>query len=226
MKKIVLITGASSGLGKELAKLLVSGDYYLILTGRKENGLEEFMKYDNVTLVPGDLTKKITRDLLDQSVREQKRLDVLINNAGITFVQPFLHNTEKQLDEIIEINLKAPMQLTRQLYPLMVKQQSGHIININSAAGIVAKANHTMYSAMKFGLKGFTDALRLEAKPHNIRVTSIFPGGINTELYRNQLEIPKNEYMDPVKIAGLIIQLLECDPSLSPDELVINRMTK
>lgn len=226
MKKIVLITGASNGLGKEIAKLLIIRDYYLILTGKNEKDLEEFMKYDDVTIVPGDLTKKTTRDLLDQAVKEQKRLDILINNAGITFVQPFLHNTEEQLEAIMEINLKAPMLLTRQLYPLMVQQQSGHIININSAAGIVAKANHTMYSAVKFGLKGFTDSLRLEAKPNRIRVTSIFPGGINTELYRNQPEIPKNTYMDPVKIAGLVVQLVETDPSVSPDELVINRMTK
>lgn len=226
MKKIVLITGASSGLGKEIAKLLLQRDYYLIVTGRNEKGLEEFMKYENITIVPGDLTKKATIDLLTQAVKEQNRLDILINNAGITFVQPFLDNTQKQLDSIIEINLKAPILLTLQLYPLMVEQQSGHIININSAAGIAAKANHTLYSAVKFGLKGFTDALRLEAKPNKIRVTSIFPGGVNTELYRNQPEIPKNTYMDPAKIAALVIQLVETDPSISPDELVINRMTK
>jgi uncharacterized protein len=220
MKKVVVITGASSGLGKEIAKLLLMRkNYYLILTGRNEKGLEEFMDFAEVTIVLGDLTKKTTRDLIENVVKEQKRLDILINNAGITFIQPFLKNTDKQLTDIVEINLKAPILLTQQLYPLMVQQQSGHIININSAAGLIAKANHTMYSSVKFGLKGFADALRLEAKPHRIRVTSIFPGGINTDLYRNM-------YMDPVKIATLIVQLLETDPSLSPDELVINRMTK
>jgi short-subunit dehydrogenase len=221
MKQVAIITGASSGLGKEIAKLLLKKkNYYLILTGRNEKGLEEFMDSADVTIVVGDLTKKTTIDLIENAVNDQKRLDILINNAGITYVQPFLHNTEKQLDIIVEINLKAPMLLTRLLYPLMVNQQSGHIININ------AKSNHTMYSAVKFGLKGFTDALRLEAKPNNIRVTSIFPGGINTELYRNQGEIPKHTYMDPIKIAELIVQLIETDPSLSTDEIVINRMTK
>jgi short-subunit dehydrogenase len=227
MKKVVVITGASSGFGKEVAKmLLLKGNYYLILSGRNEKGFAEFKNSSDVTIIIGDLTKKITIDLIEHAVREQQRIDILINNAGITFINPFIENTEEKIDELLAINLKAPMLLTQRLFPLMIKQQSGHIITINSAAGKKGKLNHTIYCASKFGLKGFTDALRLEAKPNNIRITSFHPGGINTDLYRNLPEVPKTKYMDAQKIAALLIQVIETDPSISPDEIVINRMTK
>jgi uncharacterized protein len=227
MKKVVVITGASSGLGKEIAKLLLQkGEYQLILTGRNENGFAEFKNSSNVTIIIGDVTKKSTIDLIEHAVNELKRIDILINNAGITFINPFTENTEQNIDDLLAVNLKAPMLLTQRLYPLMVKQQSGHIININSTAGKEAKINHTIYSSAKFGLKGFTDALRFEAKTHNIRVTGFHPGGINTPLYRNLPEVPKEKYMDAAKIALILVQLLETDPTISPDEIVLNRMTK
>ncbi|HSW97875.1 MAG TPA: SDR family oxidoreductase [Candidatus Saccharimonadales bacterium] len=227
MKKVVVITGASSGLGKEIAKqLLTTGNYVLIVTGRNNEGFEEFKSSPDVTIIIGDLTKKTTIDLLEHAVKEQGKIDILINNAGITYINPITENSEQKIDELLAINLKAPMLLTQRLYPLMVKQQSGHIINVNSAAGKEGKPNHTIYSAAKFGLKGFTDALRHEAKSHNIRVTSFHPGGINTPLYRNLPHVPKEKYMDPLDIAKLLIQLIQTDPSLSPDEIVITRMTK
>jgi short-subunit dehydrogenase len=227
MQQVVVLTGASSGLGKEIAKLLLQKENYkLILSGRNAKGFEEFKNSHDVTIVIGDLTKHTTIDLLEQAVKEEGRIDILINNAGVTYVNSFMENTETNLDELLAIDLKAPIMVTHRLYPYMLKQQSGHIININSAVGKVAKENHTMYSAAKFGLKGFTDALRIEAKPNHIRVTSVHPGGINTEFYDHLEGIPTEKYMDPVKIAQLIVQLIETDHSISPDEIVINRMTK
>lgn len=227
MKKVVVITGASSGFGKEIAKLLLQKEtYHLILTGRNEEGFTDFKNSENVTIIVGDITKKQTLDVIEHAVNELKRIDILINNAGITFINPFLENNEQKIDDLLAVNLKAPMLLTQRLYPLMVQQQSGHIININSAAGKEGKPNHTIYSAAKFGLKGFTDALRIESKPHNIRVTGFHPGGINTPLYRNLPEVPKEKYMDAEKVASLLINVIESDPSISPDEIVINRMTK
>lgn len=227
MKKVVIITGASSGFGNEVASILLQkGGYYLILTGRNEKGFAEFKSSPDVTIIVGDLTKKTTIDLIEHAVKEQSRIDILINNAGITFINPFTENTQEKIDDLFEINLKAPMVLTQRLYPMMVKQQSGHIIIVNSAAGKEGKLNHTLYCASKFGLKGFADALRLEAKPHNIRITSFHPGGINTPLYRNLPEVPKETYMDARKVANLLIDILETDPSICPDEVVVSRMTK
>src|SRR5258708_7461518 len=143
MKKVVVITGASSGFGKEVAKMLLKkGSYYLILTGRNEKGFAEFKNSPDVTIIVGDLTKKTTVDLIEHAVKEQNRIDILINNAGITFINPFTQNSREKIDELLEINLKAPMVLTQRLYPMMVMQQSGHIVIINSAAGKEGKLNH------------------------------------------------------------------------------------
>lgn len=200
--------------------------YILILCGRNEKGLAEFEKNKNVEVILGDITKKETLEAIEARVKKLKRVDVLINNAGIIHINPFTENTEEKIDELLAIDLKAPMLLTQRLYPLMVKQNSGQIINVNSTAGKEAKANHTMYSAVKFGLRGFTDSLRLEAKQYNIRVVSFHPGGMNTEFYDHMEGVPVEKYMDPKKIASILVQLIETDPSISPDEIVINRMTK
>src|SRR5260221_14340424 len=102
MKKVVVITGASSGLGKEIAKLLLhKGEFNLIITGRNEKGFEEFKNSSDVTIVVGDITKKTTLDLIEHAVHELKRIDILINNAGITYINPFLENTQEHLDELL-----------------------------------------------------------------------------------------------------------------------------
>lgn len=226
MKKVVVITGASHGLGKEVAKLFSKKGHTLILSGRDEKGLMEFSKKSNIEIVIGDLTQKETRDKILSLVKKHKQLDILVNNAGITFIQPFEDNTEEQLNEILETNLKAPILLTQTLYATMKDQKSGTIVFINSAAGKQGYPNHTLYSTTKFGLSGFSQSLRLEAKQHNIRIISIHPGGIKTDLYSKLQNKPDtSDYMDPQKVAEVVIYLSETI-ELSPDEISISRLTK
>jgi len=227
MKKVVLITGASSGIGGELAKKYLEKGYTLVLSGRNEKGFEYVKGKTNVDIVLGDITKNETRKkLLDLIVNKHKQLDILVNNAGITFIQPFENNTEQQINTIFETNLKSPMLLTQGLYETMKTKKSGTIIFINSAAGKQGYPNHTMYSAMKFGLTGFSQSLRQEAKKFGIRVISIHPGGVNTALYNNLQDKPDvNQYMDATKLAETIVFLSETS-GLSPDEISISRSTK
>lgn len=224
MVKVICITGASSGLGKELARQYLEKHYLLVLSGQDEEGLGEFKKA-KVDICRGDLTKDVVLDSLVRLViSKYGRIDILINNAGITYIQPFEENTPEQFDKIIAIDLKVPMFLTQKLWPLMVKQKSGHIINIISTAGREGKINHTMYCAAKYGLRGFSDALRVEAKKYSIRVTSVFPGGIKTELYRHLKNPPDTSaFMDPKQVAQSIVQLSE-STGVCPDELVLTRM--
>src|SRR5437868_7275685 len=99
MKKVAVITGASSGLGKEIAKLLLEKNtYHVILTRRNKEGFDEFTSSSDVTIVVGDLTQKSTIDLIENAVQEQKRIDILINNAGITFINPITQNSEQKID--------------------------------------------------------------------------------------------------------------------------------
>ena len=227
MKKVVLITGASSGIGRELAKKYLEKGYILVLSGRNEEGFEYLKGKTNVDIVLGDITKsEIRKKLLDLIVKKHKQLDILVNNAGITYIQPFEKNTEEQINTIFETNLKAPMLLTHDLYETMKTQKSGTIIFINSTAGKQGYPNHTMYSTMKFGLTGFSQSLRQEAKKFGIRVISIHPGGVNTALYNNLQDKPDvNQYMDATKLAETIVFLSETS-GLSPDDISISRTTK
>ncbi len=227
MNKVALVTGASSGIGKEIAKLYLEKGYSLILSGRNEQGFDYAKGKANVNVVLGDITKsEIRKKIVDLVKNKYKRLDILINNAGITFVQPFEDNTEEELNTIFEISLKTPILLTHDLYETMKIQKSGTIVFINSSAGRQGYPNHTMYSAMKFGLNGFSQSLRHEAKKYGIRVMSVHPGGVKTTMYKNaKIQPDVNEYMDPKKLAEVVVYLSETS-QLSPDEIVINRMTK
>ncbi|PIY69336.1 hypothetical protein COY90_01195 [Candidatus Roizmanbacteria bacterium CG_4_10_14_0_8_um_filter_39_9] len=224
MKKVVVITGASSGIGREIAKLFLEKDYILILSGRNGEGFEYVKNKTDVEVILGDITKKEIREKIkDLVVNKYKSVDIIINNAGITFVQPFEDNTEEELIKLFEISLKTPMLLTHDLYGLMKNNKSGTIVFINSAAGKQGYPNHTMYSAMKFGLNGFSQSLRLEARKHGIRVISIHPGGVKTPMYTNAKIKPDiNQYMEPKKVAEIVVYLCET-AGLSPDEISISR---
>lgn len=227
MNKVVVVTGASSGIGKEVAKQYLQKGYVVVLSGKDGEKLREFEGNDNADIVIGDITQEETLNKIKNLFEtKHKRIDILVNNAGITHIQPFEENTRQQLDELIAINLKAPMLLTQKLFPLMVKQHSGHIIIVNSTAGKEGKLNHTMYNASKFGLSGFAASLRLEAKKHNIRVTSFHPGGVKTALYDKLKDKPDvSTFMEPAKVAEILVYLSETE-GLSPDEIVLNRMSK
>lgn len=227
MKKVVLITGASSGIGRELAMNYLEKEYTLVLSGRNEKGFEYAKGKSNVDIILGDITNGETRKKIQNLiVNIHKQLDILINNAGITYIQPFENNTEEQLNTIFETNLKAPMLLTHDLYETMKSQKNGTIVFINSAAGKQGYPNHTMYSTMKFGLTGFSQSLRQEAKKFGIRVISIHPGGVNTALYNNLKDKPDvNQYMDASKLAETIAFLSETS-GICPDEISISRTSK
>lgn len=227
MKKVILVTGASSGIGREIAKQFLNKDYFLILSGRNKEGFDYAKDKKNVEIVLGDITKSETRKKIKELiVNKYKRLDILINNAGITFVQPFEDNKEEELLKLFEISLKTPILLTHDLYETMKNQKTGTIVFINSSAGKQGYPNHTMYSAMKFGLNGFSQSLRLEAKKYGIRVISVHPGGVNTTMYSNaKIKPDVTQYMDPKKLAEVIVYLSETS-ELSPDEITINRMSK
>lgn len=227
MKKVAVVTGASSGIGREIAKLYLTKGYSLVLSGRNEQGFDYVKGKDGVDIVLGDITKSESRKKIqDLIVNKYKQLDILVNNAGITYIQPFEENTEEQINEIFATNLKAPMLLTQDLYETMRTQKGGTIIFINSAAGKQGYPNHTMYSTMKFGLYGFSQSLRQEAKKYGIRVISIHPGGVNTKLYNNLKDKPDvNQYMDASKLAETIVNLSETT-GLCPEEISISRTTK
>ena len=232
--KVIVITGASRGLGKALALQLGTKSCHLFLTARSRQLLDVIASDINnlgskVTVIDGDLTKPETREKIQETVYRRERLDVLINNAGIMITKPFLESTPEEIERIFAINTLAHLHLTLLLLPIMKRRNYGTIVNISSFLGKEGRANQSLYCASKFAITGFTDALRKELKPYNIKVQGVYPGGIATHLFDN-VERPykpkKKNLMDPKDVAGLIVASLETNDNTRVDELVLNRMKK
>ncbi len=200
MKKIeglvALVTGASSGIGQATARSLAQRGAHVVLTARRKVRLEALageiraMKNGAEALViPGDLTvhgeaERIAREALAW----KGRVDVLVNNAGAGQMQ-FLEDINPQTDirPVLELDLAAPIFLTRTLLPEMIRRKSGTIINISSVSGLTGSSTSTVYCAAKFGLNGFNDALRSEVHGMGIDVCLVCPGPVRTE-FEQQIE--------------------------------------
>lgn len=184
-KKFVLITGSGRGLGKELALIFADNNYNVILHDRRNFDLKEIKKEIskkniNYSVLTGDLKSKKTLDNL-YKISKEKKVSVLINNAGVHCPKlPLEKLKDSQIDDLLLTNLVAPIKLTQRIYPLFLKNKKGTIININSNSGLENQRFRTLYCASKWGLRGFSDTLKLEANENNIRIIDIFPSRIKT----------------------------------------------
>ena len=200
-RKVVLITGASTGLGLCVAKQLQNYDYHLVLTARKRS-LSRFDKHQqftqdkNIWIRALDVTDATERKLVVDEIQEQLGgVDILINNAGIIFRSVVEHVSDEYRDIQMDVNFKSVMELTRLVLPRMREKRDGRIVNVSSVGGMMAMPTMAVYSASKFALEGATEALYYEVKPWNIKVTLIQPGFINSPSFLN------TNYTDLSKLA-------------------------
>ncbi len=189
--KIVWITGASSGIGEALAKAFAAQGAHIILSGRRVEALEAVAAdiATDTLLLPFETTDY---DVLPAKIAEAQqwkgRVDVLINNAGISQRSLALDTDPNVHHQIVNVDLLAPIWLTQLLLPHMISAGGGHIVGISSVAGRIGVPLRTAYCAAKHGLIGYMDALRAETQTrHNIHVTNILPGSIRTDVSRNAL---------------------------------------
>ena len=189
--KVVWITGASSGIGEALAKVCAQQGAKVILSGRREDALNqvaEALETESLIL-PFEVTDYgILPSKVDAAWAWQGRVDILINNAGISQRGLAIHTDPTVYQKIIDIDLLAPIWLTQLQLPRMVAAGGAHIVAISSVAGRMGAPLRTAYSAAKHGLIGYMDALRTEVSTrHNIQVTNILPGSVATDVSRNAL---------------------------------------
>lgn len=211
----ILVTGASRGIGKTIAKSLQSyGNVYV--TARNEEKLKEF---GNEMYFVCDLSKEEDLLKLGDFIQE-KKIDILVNNAG-EYTYCGIEDTEiSKLNEILSINLKAPIYLMHSAVPHMKENRFGRIINIGSISGVMGEAYASMYSATKAGLIGLSKATGLELAEFGITVNTINPGWVDTELGKSSIEdsefseeeilesIPQRRFVKPEEIAGLVKYLI------------------
>ena len=178
--RVVIVTGASSGIGEATARAFARSGDRVVLTARRAERLEQLAaEFPGSLAAPGDLSKMedITRIVAD-ALRTFSRIDVLVNNAGIARYDWLERLRDDAIRTEILVNLVAPVLLTKAVLPAMQAQGRGVIINVNSVGGRAGAPTMSIYNAAKFGLEGFSEALRREVGAQGIRVCAVYPAGV------------------------------------------------
>lgn len=188
--KVVIVTGASSGIGEATAREFGREGARVVLAARRVDRLEGLAREINsmgvgaeTLVVQADLSRlEDIQALVRKTLDRFGRIDVLVNNAGFGRLD-WLENLDpqKDIEAQFDVNVLGVVQTTRQALPVMIRQRAGHIINMCSLAGLVATPTYTIYAACKHAVHGFSEALRREVKPWGIEVSMIYPGGVATE---------------------------------------------
>ncbi|MBB6303346.1 SDR family oxidoreductase [Rhizobium leucaenae] len=184
--KVVVITGASSGLGEAAARRLAKDGAKLVLGARRLDRLKalaEELSLDPQAVLQTDVTQfEQVKHLVDRAVKLHGRIDVIINNAGLMPHSPLERCRVEDWDRMIDVNLKGVLYGIGAALPHMKAQKSGHIINVSSVAGHKVNPGGAVYAATKHGVRVISEGLRQGVKPYNIRTTIISPGAVATEL--------------------------------------------
>lgn len=188
-KKTAFITGATAGIGKATAELLAKSGYNIIITGRRKERLDEFSKYLRSTYNSNVLSLNFdVRDLkqvetaISSIPEDWKKIDILLNNAGLAAgLSTIQEGNIDDWERMIDTNIKGLLYITRNIAPIMIKNGYGHIINIGSIAGKEVYANGNVYCATKHAVDALSKGMRIDLLQHNIKVTAINPGMVETE---------------------------------------------
>lgn len=222
-----VITGASRGIGKEVARTFAKNGYHLYLCSRQQEVLDETIE-ELKTAYPGvaisgkafDLSKKEEAKAFCGWVNNKAdSIDVLVNNAGTFIPGKISEEEEGTLETMLNVNLFSAYHVTRGLLPKMTAKRSGHIFTICSIAALDAYPNGGAYSISKFALLGFTKNLRLELLPYGIKVTAIIPGAVFTDSWKGFVE--PERIMEAGDIAAVIWNAANLSPQANIDTLVI-----
>ena len=219
MNKNILITGASKGIGKEIAKGLFLAGYNLFLTSRNEKLLKQVAKEVKADYIVCDLSNRFDREQLAGFI-EKNEIDILINNAGEYIYSGIENMTQEEIVKVFDVNLIAPSYLCSAAIKNMKSKKWGRIITIGSISGVIGEAYASVYSASKAGLTGLGKALALELAEINITLNTINPGWVETELGLKSIEqsefslkeiiktIPQKRFVQPKEIEKLIEYLI------------------
>lgn len=239
-KRNWFITGISSGLGKALAAAVIESGDFVIGTFRKHEQVESFIEKHNgkADAILLDVTAyEAVEGAVKQLVEKYKRIDVLVNNAGIGFAGAVEETSMEEARKVMEVNFFSTLKMTQTVLPIMRSQKSGHIVQISSHGGVKAFAGFGIYNASKFALEGFSEALAQEVSPLGIKLSMVEPGPFRTNFagtglglaekviedysgtageFRKKLKgVHQKQEGDPRKAASAIIDLVNAEnPSL------------
>ena len=235
--QVALVTGASSGLGRATALALAQAGADLVLLARSADDLQRVvteltLSGRRVVAFPGDVAHE--DDIVNavtHAIETFGHIDILVNAAGIDVPGPIVQLATSDWDYVLDVNLRAPFLLAKAVFPYMIKERRGTIINISSVAGKRGWANASAYCASKFGLTGFTQALAAEGKAYGIRACVIYPGAMATHwgAWSSTQRVasgpeppPVTKALPPAEVASLIVWIATAPPELVLNEAIIS----
>lgn len=237
--KVVVIMGASSGIGEATANLLAKSGAKLTIAARRMNRLEKIVQNNSeaeILPVAADVAKvEEVQNVIDKTVEKYGRVDVLFNNAGIMPVNNLAAISRDEWQNIMDINVKGVLNGIASVLPVMKKQKSGHIITTSSVLGYEVLPGYAAYSGSKYAVRAIMEGLRQEERTSNIKTTVIAPGTVQTELFnsinnqeiKEQLESLKNlpgadmQVLQPEEIAEAVAFVINTPKNMAVNEMVI-----
>jgi 3-oxoacyl-[acyl-carrier protein] reductase len=225
--KVAIVTGAGRGIGRAIALALSRAGARVVLAARSEAELrsvaEEIRGGDGDALVlPTDVTRDDDLEsLVKRTQKEWGSIDILVNNAGWGKTAPIINGKTEDWDRTFQVNLRAPMILTRLVLPALIEKKSGAIINIGSISAKAGQANTAAYSASKFGVLGFTQSLFEEVREYGVKVSVILPGFVDTPLIPPNKRVDRSKMIRPEDVAAAVLFVLSSPPNSCPVEMTI-----
>lgn len=235
--KVVIITGASSGIGAATTKLLAKAGASVVIAARRKDRLDELrdsMPENCISTVKADVTNfEEVQSVVDYTVDKFGKIDVMFNNAGIMPVNPLIKGQRQEWQKILDVNVMGVLNGIAAVLPVMVKQKSGHIIATDSVAGHVVVPNLAVYNGSKFAVRAIMEGLRQEQRTNGIKTSIVSPGAVHTELY-NSINDPKNRQaeieteksigLDPDQIARAVAFAIDTPDNTDVNEIIVRPM--
>ncbi|MBD3363334.1 SDR family NAD(P)-dependent oxidoreductase [Candidatus Dojkabacteria bacterium] len=226
--KVAIITGSSDGIGKQIALRLAEEEVEIALVARSEKRLEqvksecEQLGSPKVKYYICDLKDKERIGSAVESIKNDfGKINILINNAGIWQKMMDLDEIHPEtIEEVIATNLTAVIHVTQSTLPILREEEDAAIINISSKSGVTAQKGQSVYTASKWGVKGFTDVLKEDLKDTNVRVGAVYQSGTNTKMFeKTEEEVPIDKFTDPADLADVVKYML-----LRPEKIWIHEV--
>ena len=226
--KTVLISGGSSGLGKAIARSLVS-NFNVVIFADDEKATQLAAEELGCDYMVGDVRNDAAMQrIVDETVEKYGQLDVLINNAGVFREGELDSHSPEEIKDVLDINTLGVMYLTRAAVPVMKRQKAGRIINIISQGGLYTKPQRSLYAASKWAITGFTRCLQDELAPYGIGVTGVYPGKLNTPIFETAGIYGRDmsDALEPEEVAKTIAFMLSFDNYVAFPEIGIKDLAQ
>lgn len=229
LKPVAVITGASSGIGKEISFKLAKLHYKVILISRNKDKLLDIKKdMENLNqecqIIVADISNVSITDKLKEQIKFPNQIKVVINNAGIGIFNRIQDISFEEWEMQINTNLRGSFLITQFFIPFMINNNHGKVLFMNSVAGLTPYPNATAYVASKYALRGFSASLREELREYDIKIISVHPGAVDTALWdKSGADFPREDMMSSNDVAEMTIQAILAPNNMVCEEIILRR---